>query len=132
MKGLGKAAAVVIAVFVVYSIFGDSKEDSGGYVPPNAGQNTQTDYSVPDYSVPSNPVPNNSFSNPELMLDDFGGSGGYVEPEPIPELCGVCHGLATCNICDGTGVYRFLGQRNTCTACNGTKKCWKCNGTGYR
>ena len=60
--------------------------------------------------------------------------GGYGDSSAIdsgPEQCLACKGLGSCNICDGSGRYSYLGVTTDCNACGGSGNCWKCGGSGY-
>ena len=64
-----------------------------------------------------------------------GGYDPYVGSSTIdsgPEQCLACQGLGSCNICDGSGLYSYLGVTTDCNACGGSGACWKCGGSGYK
>lgn len=125
MKSSSKVIIAGILIFALYGIFSNSKNSSDDlYTAPSTNQEMQF-----DYTVPSNPVPNDSGSNPVIIPDSY---SDYTVSEPVPEWCGICNGLGSCNICDGIGTYSNYGQSIPCTACGGTGNCWKCGGSGYK
>lgn len=45
-------------------------------------------------------------------------------------VCFACNGSKRCDICNGMGYWRYMGETFDCDACNETGVCAICNGTG--
>ena len=127
-KIIGVILCVCVAVGI-YLAMNDGEDRTSGGTSNNWQIENENYYAEPQYNydVPANAVPryDYSFSNdPSLTVEPVYGQQ--------PELCGVCYGLGSCNICDGTGRYSNYGTTSDCNACKGSGDCWKCGGTGSK
>lgn len=139
-KGNKKTALVVIAVLALFVWIGYTKEKNGSererYTPSNYSSNYST-----NWSTPYNPAFDFSYGTTSY---DFFDSGSSYQETTRKEICPVCHGSGSCQICNGKGWTSGYGDNFACSYCDdysggiddngkpyGNGRCSTCHGTGF-
>lgn len=123
-------AIFVIGIIALFIFVGKKEGDSNdrqGYTPSNYSNNWSTQLS-PGF------------------VDYFGGTTTTTDQSSIrQQLCPVCYGSGSCQICNGKGwIVGYNGEDYSCSSCNGYSggvndsgepygdgRCSACNGTGF-